>query len=260
MKRIKRMFIAFILLSLCSGCTINYNLEITSDTVKETIKITDTITNDRNKTDILKVYNRWIPAYIDSINGNGKGYDSSIKNEDFEYHKKNIKELDNGYYYTYEYDYPIYKYNDAVATREAYIKRNFYKGNDYIMINTSDENLLCNYSYFESLKVTISIDEDIYKLNYTNADTKKNNTYTWNIDRNNCNNSQILLKLDIIKNNNNVINKDDNNNKEQNNNNITINNQSNNYPLYIFFAILIVAFFLGYNWFNNLKSKNNDIY
>ena len=84
MKRISKLFIAFILLSLCTGCTINYNLEITSDTVKESIEVTDTVINDRNKTQILKEYQRWIPAYIDADNESATSYDSSVKNENYE--------------------------------------------------------------------------------------------------------------------------------------------------------------------------------
>lgn len=258
MKRINRIFIAFILLSLCSGCTINYNLEITSDIVKESIEITDTEINSRNKETILKEYNRWIPAYINTEDEMATSYDSSIKNENFEYHKKNIKELSNGYYYTYKYNYPIDKYSNAIATREAYLKRKFYIGDDYIIINTDKENLLCNYSYFEKLKVSISVDTEAYKLNYTNADKNNGNTYIWNIDRNNCNDSEIILKLDIINNkNNDIIDKPINNNNP--NNNINNLNNINNYTIYIFLAILALIILLGYKWFNNLKEKNNNI-
>lgn len=259
MKKISKIFISLILLSLCSGCTINYNIEITSDSVKENIEITDTETNGRNKTTILKEYNRWIPAYIDTENDIATSYDSSVKSEEFEYHEKSIKELTNGYYYTYKYNYPIDKYSNAIATREAYQKRKFYIGDDYIIINTDNENLLCNYSYFENLKVSISVDPKVYKLNYTNADQKNSNTYIWNIDKNNCNNSEILLKLDIIDNkNNDSIDKPNNN---PNNNNSNKNNDSiiNDYILYIFLVIIALLILLGYKWFNNFKEKNNNI-
>lgn len=255
MKRINRLLVAFALLSLCTGCTINYNIEITKDSVNESIEVTDTITNNRSKNDILSEYQSWIPAYIDLGNGNATNYDSSIKNPDFEYHEKNIKELSNGYYYTYKYNYPIYKYENASATREAYAKRKFYIGSNYIIINTDKENLLCNYSYFEKLRVSITVDNEIYKLNYTNADEQKSNVYVWNLDKNNCQDSEIILKLDILDNSSSQ-NNNPNNSSSSNN---SIKKISNNYSLYIFLTILILIIFLGYKWFIKLKEENNNI-
>lgn len=260
MKKINKLIIAFTLLILCSGCSINYNIEITANTVKETIKVNDTITSNRSKNDILNEYQSWFPAYIDDEN-NATDYDSSKKIDAFEYHEKAIKELNNGYYYTYEFNYPINKYSNATSTREAYSKRKFYIGKDYIIINTDKENLLCNYSYFEDLTITISVDKDTYKVNYSNAHITKGNQYIWNIDRNNCDNSEIVLKLDIIDKD---IDKE-NNQQSSNNNNPNDNTTNkdkfniNNYIIYIFLAILALIVYMGYNWFRELKEKNNNI-
>ena len=247
MKRVNKLLIAFILLTLCSGCSINYNIEITKDTVKETIKVTDTVMSNRSKSEILSEYERWIPAYID--NDITIEYDSSIKSDIFEYHEKTIKELDSGYYYTYTYTYPIDKYNKASSTRQAYNKRKFFVDNDYITINTDKENLLCSYSYFNEIKITISIDSEVYKVNHTNADKVSGNNYIWELDRSNCDDSEIILTLDNI----NPIDNQNDDNKKDNEKNIF-----SDYVMYIFFGSLALIIFLIYKWFNKLKEKNEN--
>lgn len=251
MKRINRVLIALMLLFLCSGCSINYHIEITEDYVKETIKINDTIKTNRTKNDMLTQYQSWIPAYIDE--NNIEEYDINKKLKGFEYHEKTIEERTNGYYYIYKYNYPIEEYSNATSTREAYSKRKFYIDDDYIIINTDKENLLCNYSYFDELKVTISIDTDIYNVNYTNANQNIGNNYTWNINKNNCKNSEIVLKLDINEKEN---NEQINNNKK---NNLSIINKIGSYIIYIFLIIITIIIYYGYKWFQEFKERNNDI-
>lgn len=259
MKRINKLLVAFTLLFLCSGCSINYHIDITKDYVIETIKVNDTIKSNRTKNDIINQYHSWIPAYIDS--NNIEEYDISEKTEEFEYHQKNIEETSNGYYYTYKYNYPIEKYSDATSIREAYSKRKFYIDNDYIIINTDKQNLLCNYSYFDELKITISVDTNTYSVNYTNANQNIGDNYIWNINKNNCDNSEIVLKLDINEEKNQQNNS--NNNNESNNNNSNIiknkNNKISSYIIYIFVAIICIIIYYGYKWFQDFKERNNNI-
>ena len=260
MKRINKLLVSFIIIFLCTGCSINYHIEITEDYVKETIKVNDTIKSDRTKNDILEQYQSWIPAYIDSKNI--EEYDINEKTEGFEYHQKNIESTNNGYNYIYKYNYPIEKYQDATSTREAYLKRKFYIDNDYIIINTDKENLLCNYSYFDNLKIIVSIDTNKYKVNYTNANQNTGNNYIWNINKNNCNNSEIIMKLDI-KDNDEKSNNDNKQNLSNNNDKININNKNknsiSNYIIYIFVVILSFIIYYGYKWFLDFKERNNDV-
>ena len=79
MKRINKLLVAFMLLFLCSGCSINYHIEITEDYVKETIKVNDIIKSDRTKNDILNQYQSWIPAYTES--NDVEEYDVNKKTE-----------------------------------------------------------------------------------------------------------------------------------------------------------------------------------
>ena len=130
----------------------------------------------------------------------------------------------------------------------SFAETTVYKRANSLVLKTSDESFLCNYKYFDNAKINITIDPEIYILNYTNSTSKNNNTYTWNINKNNCNNSEIILTLDIIDSENNVL--------PSKNNKKSILDE---YALYIFLIIMVLIIFLGYKWFMKIKDKNNDI-
>ena len=69
--------------------------------------------------------------------------------------------------------------------------------------------------------------------------------------KNNCNNSEIILTLDIIDKENSNINSNNNENKKK--------KSMDSYVIYIFLIIMILIIFFGYKWFMNFKDKNNDI-
>ena len=184
MKRINNLLIVLVILILCTGCTIDYKLEITDDQIVEKISIVDTETASRTKEKIYNEYKRWFPVYTD-ISDTPMEFDINTKIDGVEYHEKNITETTSGYNYEYNYTYPIKKYPNASVLRQMYQKKNIYIGNDYITINTDNTNLLCHYSYFESINIDISIDPKIYKVNTTNADDVTNNRYRWYFNRKN---------------------------------------------------------------------------
>ena len=250
MKRIRRFVLLIILMLTCTGCTIEYNIDITEDTIEEVLNVTDYITSNRTSQDILKHYNTWYPTYVNFLENK-----ESIEIEDFsqkvdgiEYHNKSIKETYDGYSYTYSYKYPIDKYYDAYVLANTFLETTVHQGNNTLVIKTDKKNLLCQYDYFDSIKVNITIDPNIYTINYTNSQNIKNNTYSWTLDKSNCNNSQIILTLDKIQKDNEII---DNPSNIQKNNN-------NDYTMYIFFGILILLILIGYFIYTRFKQKNEN--
>ena len=252
MKKTNKILISLILLILCTGCTIDYKLEITSDTIKETIEVNDTIMTNRTKQDIYNEYNLWFPVYTE-ISDTPIEYDANTKLNDVEYHQKSIKENSNGYYYTYKYDYPIKQYKNASVIRQAYENGSVYVADNYITINSGKSNLLCNYSYFESLKVSITIDKDVYTVRKNNAYGINENTYIWELDRNNCNNSGIILILDKI--NSDELNTTD---QDEDAGNKTAQKENSEFSMYIFYGILILIILIVYIMFTKLKNKNTN--
>lgn len=252
MKKNRLLFISFLILVTCTGCTVEYNINITESNIEEIINVTDYESNN----EILKHYNTWYPTFVNFMKNEEtielENYNQ--KYDGIEYHKKDVKTLNNGYQYTYQYTYDIDDYHDAYTLAVAYSDTTVYKRTDSLVLRTSNENFLCNYNYFDEAKINISIDPNIYKLNYTNAHSKNNNTYTWIINKNNCNNDELILTLDIInKKSSNSLSSSSNNNKNNK------KNKLNNYTLYVFFGVILLMIYLGYKWFMNFKEKNNNI-
>lgn len=251
MKRIKFLFLMTFIVIMCTGCTIEYNINITENNIQEVINVTDTVTANRTQTDILNHYNMWYPTFVNFISAG-----ETIEIEDFnekvdniEYHEKSINEVSNGYKYVYKYKYHIDDYYDAYSLATAYIDTTVQKNTDSLVLRTEKENLLCNYNYFDELKVNITIDPSIYKLNYTNSSKTNNNTYTWSFDRSDCDDSEIILTLNkISKTQDNITNDnidDDTNNKKD-------------YTIYIFYAVIILLILAGYFIINKIKNNNNN--
>jgi len=250
MKRIKLLVIMILISVLSTGCSVEYNINISSDTIQEEIIVNDNITSTRTKGDILKEYNKWYPTYVNYM----KGYESieltefDKKYDNIKYYDKSITEINNGYRYKYLYTHNIYEYYDAYVLTSTFVDTTVQQSRDTLVLRTSKENFLCNYDYFDSLKVNITIDPKVYELNYTNTNNVSNNTYTWIINRNNCNDSQIVLTL------NKVINNDINEDNKQNINIV----KSNDYAMYIFCGILLIIILIGYFIFKKIKRKSED--
>lgn len=249
MKKIKLLLLMSLIVMTCTGCTIEYNINITKDKIEEVINVKDYISETRTSQDIMNHYNTWYPTFVNYI---PKGQetieleDYNEKVEGIEYHDKTINEINNGYQYTYKYIYPIEKYYDSYVLASSFIETTVHKGYNNLVIKTGKENLLCQYDYFDSVKVNITIDPEVYKLNYTNTSNIKNNTYIWNLDRSNCKNSQIILTLDEITDNHEPID-----NKEP-------KNKNSEYTMYIFFGILLLIILIGYIIFKKMKQKSEN--
>ena len=87
-------------LALCTGCTINYDLEIKESQIIEEIDVNDILINGRTSDDILKNYNSWMPVYdnIDNPDLIQDSDDNDGKIEGIPYHEKSITKISDGYY------------------------------------------------------------------------------------------------------------------------------------------------------------------
>jgi len=248
MKKIRLLFLTIIITIVCTGCSIEYNINITEDNIEETIVVNDYITPSRTKNEILTHYNKWYPVFVNYIT-QGETIelgDFSEKAAGVKYYDKSINDINNGYRYTYKYTYDIDEYYDSFALATGYIETTVHENSNALVLKTDKENLLCGYDYFDSIKVNITIDSEVYKLNSTNTSNIKNNTYTWIFDRSDCNNSKILLTLDKINNDEIVDNKEDN------------KNIISEYALYIFLGALVILILIGYSTFKKIKAKNDN--
>ena len=256
MKRIKRILFILVIALLCSGCTVKYNLEIKESEIIENIIVNDTFIEGRTSSDILNDYNSWMPVYdnIDNPDLIRDSDDEGGKIDGIEYHEKNITNINNGYYHTYKYTYPINRFSHANSLKLAFGKPIVYDGGSYLNLRTDNQNVLCNYDYFESLQVNIKVDLDKYTVSNHNAHRVSGSTYTWNLNRNNCNNSIISLTLNKKSNNTSAITTTKRNNEVDKN-----NKGLDNYVLYIFLGVMVLVIIFGYRWFMNMKERDNGV-
>lgn len=258
MKKLRLFILTFIITMLCTGCSIEYNITIGENTIEESIVVDDFITGSRSKNEILDHYNMWYPVFVNYVDEG-----ESIELEDFsekvkgiEYYNKNIEEISNGYKYTYKYTYDIDDYYDSFALATTFIEPNVYKTNKNLVLKSGNENLLCNYDYFDELTINITVNQKAYKLNYTNAQKQKDNTYTWTLNRNNCQDSKIILTLDDVNPESNIDGSNSLNNTQEPGN---VSEKSKDYSMYIFYGILVILILIGYFIIKKLKEKNSKV-
>ena len=94
MKNVKLLFLLTVIIMMCTGCSVEYNINITEENIEEIINITDNITENRTKTDILNHYNMWYPTFVNYVED-----EESIELEDYSEKAENVKYHENHKYY-----------------------------------------------------------------------------------------------------------------------------------------------------------------
>lgn len=164
----KKKIIMLLSILLLTGCTVNYNLEIDDNILKE--KITGTVTKEESKqnskaTDISAIYS--------IINEEQK----PIYNKE-ELYQKELKEAGNNINYTFKYNYNIEDFVNSTIINTCFENKEIEEIDNYYSIRLSG-NFYCLYSK----KINIAVTSNL-KVASNNADKIKDNTYIWTIDKN----------------------------------------------------------------------------
>ena len=246
MKKIKLLLIMILISILSTGCSVEYNLTISSNTIKEEIIVNDKITSTRTKDKILAQYNKWYPTYINYITS-GESIplpNYNTKYTGVEYYDKSIEETSNGYKYKYQYAHKKEKYYDAYVLANTFFDTTVYDTKNNFEIFTSQQTYLCQYDYFETLNVNVTVDTNSYRIIDHNADKVKNNVYSWTINRDDCEDGEMILSLGKLSSKNGK-----NNNKKAN---------STGIELYVFCFTLLILVIIGYFIIKKKKQKLDD--
>lgn len=188
MKKRKLLFI-ILLFMFCSGCSVDYNLNIDSDDkINEVVELSAEDGEDIEK---IESYQNYLP--IDKGADDANVFKNKI--DEVAYYDQKKSTTDDKLKFSYLHNFDTFQ--------QDYITNNSYK---YVTI-TKDENKLIlstskintafeRYSNLNSVRVNIV---SRYKLIDTNADTHSNYKYTWVIDRTNYSNKYLYLSLDTSK-------------------------------------------------------------
>lgn len=242
----KNKIILIILIVLCTtGCTVDYNLLIEDNKIKETTTFHQESSDTDEKSYMYSQYLEEYPIYIDE---EYLYYDPNKKVEGNTYYDKSITDDSNGYNATYKAEFEIKEYDRSRFFNDAFVNRS----------SGYDKNERCYYIIADKLKIfeqenninhiNVSINIVGYKVIESNQDSVNNNTYTWSFDRSDKERS-IILRLK--KDNSNVEVKPSNNDK-----NDTIKKESK-YTMYIFYGILLLIILIGYLIFRKMKQSND---
>lgn len=181
----RKILITFLIIFICSGCTVNYNLTIDKDLkVKEQIKGLETnkTTSNLNNEELLNVLIDSNSDYVDKNN-----VEKIIDNDSY-----GVKIINN-------YDSLDEYFNKSIYYKQYFEKVNYDNDNGKITIESSN-NIKLEYDNPEKFyinKGTINIKVP-FKVTNSNADkiNKFTNTYTWSFDED-TENKNIHLEFDI---------------------------------------------------------------
>ena len=178
MKKILTLLITTILLT---GCHATYDINMTKDTINDTITIMTKSNNVNNASD----------ATTDKFQLKLGEWENG---HDF-YKREIITTAEKtGYQYTYSFKYNEY---DAMSQiRKCYDKFELNYENE-ITLSTSNE-FLCKTYYPEVKTYIINITSE-YEITDSNADYINNNTHTWKVNANNYKNKPINIKINKEK-------------------------------------------------------------
>jgi len=203
----KKVLLIIVAIFVLSGCSANYNLEIYNEEYKENLVVKSLAADTTGMSD-------WnIP-----INANQSNADillTTDKVTGVEYYTSKSAFTDNYYHYTYNHDFTMKTYYKSYFAAKSYdFFAVFYDDTDesgkkdLITITTSFENLVfTKYADLDNLTINIKTNHRIYSHN---ADSVKDYTYTWQIDRDNYNDKSIQIRLykdKYVLNYNNVLGK-----------------------------------------------------
>lgn len=179
----KKLIILFIIL-LTSGCTIKYNITIDKNYITEDINmvIDNAILNETTYNELTSKTNN---VYLNT----------------HEYYKVNHNKDDNNLNVNYRYNHKINNYQNSKVINWCYHDKEIKIENNHLIIATGKVFDCANgesKSSIENAQINITTK---LKVIENNADEVKDNTYTWNINKENYTNKPIKMNVELPKDN-----------------------------------------------------------
>ena len=189
----KRLFILLALVFLLCGCSAEVNLTITDSKIDENITIVTFADNTTTKTMIKNGFRKYVPAFVDDVIADTEP-DERVTG--IRYYNFESQDLANGYKNTYSFEYRFDEFKRSRSVKEAFKSVTIQNDNvdREIMLSTDSGGIMFFNSYpkLENVKINIKTD---YRVKENNADSHKDNVYTWVFTPSN-NQKNIYLLLD----------------------------------------------------------------
>lgn len=182
-----KILLSIIVLVFCSGCTVNYDLNINRiNDISENVMLSATDGNDIAE---FADFNSYIP--IDKNADDSGVFDSKV--DGVEYYTQKINSSSDKLLFSYNHT-NFNTFSNDYITNNAYKYVTITRNDDSLILSTSKLNLAFDrYDNLDEVVVTIT---SRYKLIETNADSSEKYKYTWTIDRSNYDDKYLYLSLD----------------------------------------------------------------
>lgn len=191
MRNFKLLVLLFLII-LLSGCSIDYNITVTKESMDELFYV-DVFTDTENNMDDL--YTRYREEYPIFIDEEFMYYDPYAKDENYTYYNKNYSTLNEGYRFSFGA-----KFNNENILRARTLNTAFKTGGygyikekDYYYISLRNPIIFNNYNNIDNLTVNIKFSDDFIVIE-SDANSINGGTYTWNIRNNSTINVKYQLK------------------------------------------------------------------
>ena len=171
----KKILTLILLIFMISGCSVEVNIDISDNKIKESNDITIYQNAIYTKEILRTSFRDYIPIYASNL------IVDTVPDQPFSdvlYYNKNTTDLGNGYRFNYSYDFDIDKYGDARTIKDGFRDYSYSYRNDIISLSTDSEGLIYFNDYPLLEEVTVNIETD-YLGEENNADSVNGNTYTW---------------------------------------------------------------------------------
>ena len=171
----KKILTLILLIFMISGCSVEVNIDISDNKIKESNDITIYQNAIYTKEILRTSFRDYIPIYASNL------IVDTVPDQPFSdvlYYNKNTTDLGNGYRFNYSYDFDIDKYGDARTIKDSFRDYSYSYRNDIISLSTDSEGLIYFNDYPLLEEVTVNIETD-YFVEENNADSVNGNTYTW---------------------------------------------------------------------------------
>ena len=171
----KKILTLILLIFMISGCSVEVNIDISDNKIKESNDITIYQNAIYTKEILRTSFRDYIPIYASDL------IVDTVPDQPFSdvlYYNKNTTDLGNGYRFNYSYDFDIDKYGDARTIKDGFRDYSYSYRNDIISLSTDSEGLIYFNDYPLLEEVTVNIETD-YLVEENNADSVNGNTYTW---------------------------------------------------------------------------------
>lgn len=179
----KKSILLFIIFTILTGCSSEYNIEFSNNKIKENIKV------DILDSDMPKKYDETIYSSSDIITPfiNNDQY-PFFGNEEIIYNK-NVSKNGNATHIELNYDYSHDEFLNSTVYRSCFENSEFVTNKKNYDLNFYGS-FYCLYG--EELVINIKTDNEVIS---NNADKVNGNVYTWIIDKENVDNVDIEMKI-----------------------------------------------------------------